>query len=56
LMKKNAKFGAVWQMNACLTWLPGGSNGADRSARSLGVAISALRVSHLPLPGRLYKH
>lgn len=38
LTKKNAKFGAVWEMKACRTWLPGGNNGAERSARSFGVA------------------
>lgn len=45
LMKKNAKCGAVWQMNACRTWLPGGSSGAGRSIRSLGDAKSLPQVT-----------
>jgi hypothetical protein len=35
-MTKNAKFGAVWQMKACRTRMPGGNSGAERSARSFG--------------------
>jgi hypothetical protein len=46
LTKKNAKFGAVWQMNACRTLLPGGNNGAERSIRSFGVATWVVPPSH----------
>lgn len=43
---KKPKCGAVWQTKACLTSLPGGSSGAERSASPSGDAASV----RLPVP------
>jgi hypothetical protein len=33
VIRRNAKLGAAWQMNACRISLPSGRNGAERSTR-----------------------
>src|SRR4051794_33091932 len=46
-MRKNQGLGAVWQMNTCRIWLPGGRNGAQRSASLSPDAMCAVSLECL---------